>query len=184
MTCLILQTHTCTGYIYICDLSYFVFIFITEFWFGVVWLFWRDIIQVGRAGRFGTKGLAITFVSCSSDVDVLNNVRTNFVVIILLSVSISNHVWCDLQVQSRFEIDIKQLPEQIDTSTYSKCFSFIDWNPCNGFSFWNLIFIFMFRSWTGLIVVVVFPNINFLSCTCLCFTLSWKCHFFSFVLQS
>lgn len=50
--------------------------------------------RVGRAGRFGTKGLAITFVSCSSDVDVLNN------------------------VQSRFEIDIKQLPEQIDTSTY------------------------------------------------------------------
>lgn len=50
--------------------------------------------RVGRAGRFGTKGLAITFVSCSSDVDVLNN------------------------VQSRFEVDIKQLPEQIDTSTY------------------------------------------------------------------
>ncbi|KAF7817245.1 DEAD-box ATP-dependent RNA helicase 56 [Senna tora] len=51
--------------------------------------------RVGRAGRFGTKGLAITFVSCASDVDVLNN------------------------VQSRFEVDIKQLPEQIDTSTYS-----------------------------------------------------------------
>ncbi|KAK7352715.1 hypothetical protein VNO80_18143 [Phaseolus coccineus] len=50
--------------------------------------------RVGRAGRFGTKGLAITFVSCSTDVDVLNN------------------------VQSRFEVDIKQLPEQIDTSTY------------------------------------------------------------------
>ncbi|OIV96488.1 hypothetical protein TanjilG_07880 [Lupinus angustifolius] len=30
--------------------------------------------RVGRAGRFGTKGLAITFVSCSTDVDVLNNV--------------------------------------------------------------------------------------------------------------
>lgn len=50
--------------------------------------------RVGRAGRFGTKGLAITFVSCATDVDVLNN------------------------VQSRFEVDIKQLPEQIDTSTY------------------------------------------------------------------
>nr|KYP43407.1 DEAD-box ATP-dependent RNA helicase 56 [Cajanus cajan] len=54
--------------------------------------------RVGRAGRFGTKGLAITFVSCSTDVDVLNN------------------------VQSRFEVDIKQLPEQIDTSTYSMSF--------------------------------------------------------------
>ncbi|EMS68248.1 DEAD-box ATP-dependent RNA helicase 56 [Triticum urartu] len=51
--------------------------------------------RVGRAGRFGTKGLAITFVSSASDSDVLN------------------------QVQERFEVDIKELPEQIDTSTYN-----------------------------------------------------------------
>ncbi|KAL6502075.1 DEAD-box ATP-dependent RNA helicase 15 [Orobanche gracilis] len=51
--------------------------------------------RVGRAGRFGTKGLAITFVSSGSDSDVLN------------------------QVQERFEVDIKELPEQIDISTYS-----------------------------------------------------------------
>ncbi|KAK6782239.1 hypothetical protein RDI58_020035 [Solanum bulbocastanum] len=50
--------------------------------------------RVGRAGRFGTKGLAITFVSSASDSEVLN------------------------QVQERFEVDIKELPEQIDTSTY------------------------------------------------------------------
>ncbi|CAH2073112.1 unnamed protein product [Thlaspi arvense] len=53
--------------------------------------------RVGRAGRFGTKGLAITFVASASDSEVLN------------------------QVQARFEVDIKALPEQIDTSTYSKC---------------------------------------------------------------
>ncbi|KAK6912704.1 Helicase, C-terminal [Dillenia turbinata] len=53
--------------------------------------------RVGRAGRFGTKGLAITFVSSASDSDVLN------------------------QVQERFEVDIKELPEQIDTSTYKLC---------------------------------------------------------------
>ena len=34
-----------------------------------------DFIQVGRAGRFGTKGLAITFVSSASDSDVLNQVQ-------------------------------------------------------------------------------------------------------------
>ncbi|XP_028076220.1 DEAD-box ATP-dependent RNA helicase 56-like isoform X4 [Camellia sinensis] len=51
--------------------------------------------RVGRAGRFGTKGLAIIFVSSASDSDVLN------------------------QVQERFEVDIKELPEQIDMSTYS-----------------------------------------------------------------
>ncbi|KAG5537569.1 hypothetical protein RHGRI_024877 [Rhododendron griersonianum] len=42
------------------------------------------------------RGLAITFVASASDSDVLN------------------------QVQERFEVDIKELPEQIDTSTYSK----------------------------------------------------------------
>ncbi|KAG5601539.1 hypothetical protein H5410_032909 [Solanum commersonii] len=52
--------------------------------------------RVGRAGRFGTKGLAITFVSSASDSEVLN------------------------QVQERFEVDIKELPEQIDTSTYTQ----------------------------------------------------------------
>lgn len=35
-------------------------------------------LQVGRAGRFGTKGLAITFVSSASDSEVLNQV-VNFV---------------------------------------------------------------------------------------------------------
>ncbi|KAL6544356.1 hypothetical protein OROGR_010853 [Orobanche gracilis] len=52
------------------------------------------LYRVGRAGRFGTKGLAITFVSSASDSDVLN------------------------QVQERFEVDIKGLPEQLDISTY------------------------------------------------------------------
>ncbi|GAQ84878.1 DEAD/DEAH box RNA helicase family protein [Klebsormidium nitens] len=50
--------------------------------------------RVGRAGRFGTKGLAITFVASEEDVKILND------------------------VQERFEVDIKELPEQIDTSTY------------------------------------------------------------------
>jgi len=50
--------------------------------------------RVGRAGRFGTKGLAITFVASEADTEVLN------------------------KVQERFEVDIKELPEQIDTSTY------------------------------------------------------------------
>ena len=50
--------------------------------------------RVGRAGRFGTKGLAITFISSAEDSEVLN------------------------QVHERFEVEIKELPEQIDTSTY------------------------------------------------------------------
>jgi ATP-dependent RNA helicase UAP56/SUB2 len=50
--------------------------------------------RVGRAGRFGTKGLAITFVASEPDSLVLN------------------------QVQERFDVDIKPLPEHIDASTY------------------------------------------------------------------
>jgi superfamily II DNA/RNA helicase len=50
--------------------------------------------RVARAGRFGTKGLAITFVSDESDAKILN------------------------EVQERFEVDITELPEEIDLSTY------------------------------------------------------------------
>ncbi|KAJ1612309.1 Sub2p like superfamily II helicase [Cryptosporidium canis] len=50
--------------------------------------------RVGRAGRFGTKGLAITMVSSQTDSQVLND------------------------VQSRFEVNISEMPSQIDTSSY------------------------------------------------------------------
>ena len=50
--------------------------------------------RVGRAGRFGTKGLAITFVANDEDTSILT------------------------KVQERFEVDIKELPEQIDTASY------------------------------------------------------------------
>jgi len=50
--------------------------------------------RVGRAGRFGTKGLAISFVSSADDGQVLN------------------------EVQSRFVVSIAQLPDEIDASTY------------------------------------------------------------------
>lgn len=53
-------------------------------------------MQVARAGRFGTKGLAITFVSDETDVKVLND------------------------VQERFEVNITELPDEIDISSYSK----------------------------------------------------------------
>lgn len=50
--------------------------------------------RVGRAGRFGTKGLAITFASTEEDAKILED------------------------VQSRFEVSITQLPESIDVSSY------------------------------------------------------------------
>lgn len=52
--------------------------------------------RVGRAGRFGTKGLAITFVSTPKDLEVLE------------------------EIQKRFEVKIEELPTTIDVSTYSK----------------------------------------------------------------
>jgi len=50
--------------------------------------------RVARAGRFGTKGLAITFVSDETDAKVLN------------------------LVQERFEVNITELPEEIDLASY------------------------------------------------------------------
>lgn len=50
--------------------------------------------RVGRAGRFGTKGLAISFVSSKEDGEVLNS------------------------VQSRFVVNIPDLPAKIDSSSY------------------------------------------------------------------
>ena len=51
---------------------------------------------MARAGRFGTKGLAITFVSDETDAKVLND------------------------VQDRFEVNIGELPQEIDITSYSK----------------------------------------------------------------
>jgi len=50
--------------------------------------------RVARAGRFGTKGLAVTFVSTDDDANVLND------------------------VQARFEIEVPQLPDVIDKTIY------------------------------------------------------------------
>lgn len=66
-------------YIYVCD-------FISPF-----------VLKVARAGRFGTKGLAITFVADEEDAKILN------------------------EVQDRFDVNIGELPEEIDISSYSKC---------------------------------------------------------------
>ena len=52
--------------------------------------------QVARAGRFGTKGLAITFVSDENDAKILND------------------------VQDHFEVNISELPDEIDISSYSE----------------------------------------------------------------
>jgi len=50
--------------------------------------------RVAPAGRFGTKGLAVTFVSEESDAKTLN------------------------EVQERFDVSITELPDEMDLSTY------------------------------------------------------------------
>lgn len=50
--------------------------------------------RVGRAGRFGTKGLTISFISSQEDGEVLNG------------------------VQSRFVVNIPVLPDEIDPASY------------------------------------------------------------------
>ena len=50
--------------------------------------------RVGRAGRFGTKGLTISFISSPKDHEILE------------------------EIQKRFEVKIEELPTQIDASSY------------------------------------------------------------------
>merc|ERR1719329_2026063 len=50
--------------------------------------------RVGRAGRFGTKGLALSFCSGEEDTEVLK------------------------KVQARFEVNISDMPATIDTTAY------------------------------------------------------------------
>merc|ERR1711937_553583 len=50
--------------------------------------------RVGRAGRFGTKGLALSFVGSDDDAEVMK------------------------KVQERFEVNIGEMPAQIDTTSY------------------------------------------------------------------
>ncbi len=52
---------------------------------------------MNRAGRFGTKGMAISFIASEGDSKVLE------------------------AVQERFEVQVPEMPAQIDTSTYSTC---------------------------------------------------------------
>jgi len=73
MTCLTPLTPTYIGYIFSFNFS----------------------LKVGRAGRFGTKGLTITFVSSDDDKKTLQ------------------------EIQDKFLIKIKELPENVDSSTYS-----------------------------------------------------------------
>lgn len=49
---------------------------------------------MGRAGRFGTKGLAISFIGDEKDEEVMSD------------------------VQARFEVKVEELPAAIDKSTY------------------------------------------------------------------
>jgi ATP-dependent RNA helicase UAP56/SUB2 len=64
-----------------------------------------------RAGRFGTKGLAITFVSSEADQTVLD------------------------AIQSRFEVAITELPDHIEASSYSTSFFYYYSLSCEIFLF-------------------------------------------------
>jgi len=50
--------------------------------------------RVGRAGRFGTKGLGVSFISNNDEQTVLDS------------------------IQSRFEVKVEPLPNEVDTKTY------------------------------------------------------------------
>lgn len=81
MICRKVQTPTCTEWVSSKILNFHRTNFFTK---------------VARAGRFGTKGLAITFIADQSDADVLSD------------------------VQKRFAVQVSEMPDEIDVDSYSK----------------------------------------------------------------
>merc|ERR1712189_176932 len=67
--------------------------------------------RVARAGRFGTKGLAISFISEENDAKVLND------------------------VQDRFEVNVSQLPTEIEWSWFLQ-----QWIQRNSIIQWDTIY--------------------------------------------
>lgn len=90
--------------------------------------------QVARAGRFGTKGLAITFVSDETDAKTLND------------------------VQDRFEVNVAELPEEIDISSYSK-------SCCCTQAVLHLM-LPSFNNWDYVLFVHPYPSLNLFGVTC------------------
>ena len=59
-------------------------------------LLFADAMPASRAGRFGTKGLAVTFQSSEVDQQVM------------------------AAIQARFEVAVPELPDHIDPASYSE----------------------------------------------------------------
>jgi ATP-dependent RNA helicase UAP56/SUB2 len=65
--------------------------------------------RVGRAGRFGTSGLAITMVATDEDQELLDKVQARY------------QISCSVQLANdRFDVGISEMPDTIDTSTYMR----------------------------------------------------------------
>ncbi|KAL0491052.1 spliceosome RNA helicase [Acrasis kona] len=67
--------------------------------------------RVGRAGRFGTKGLAISFISTDAPVGAASATRGGY------EKKDTDEKVLEM-IQSRFEVQVKPLPSSIDSTTY------------------------------------------------------------------
>jgi len=65
--------------------------------------------RVGRAGRFGTSGLAITFVATDEDQELLGKVQARY-----------DQLWKGFADLRRFDVGISEMPDNIETSTYMR----------------------------------------------------------------
>lgn len=88
--------------------------------------------RIARAGRFGTKGIAISFVLSDQKKVEVKGHTTEFSDEEILA-----------QAQKRFTFKIENLPEKIDPSTYSKFFYFLFFSDCLKFIIKNFFFLIL-----------------------------------------
>ena len=78
--------------------------------------------RVGRAGRFGNRGLAVSFLSSELDRKVCPQITDFLLVFKVDSFILTFKFVTSTQVfdcvQARFKTKIEELPEEIDTSSY------------------------------------------------------------------
>ena len=128
--------------------------------------------RVGRAGRFGTKGLTISFVSTDDTKESLSKVSKR---------GYSRpHTEEEVlqQVQDRFAVKIEPLPEKIDVTQYSKIISNFQINFFSSFYFSDILINLINRKFLENLIFV-FLQIEI----CFIFVFTFTTFIFFFVLE-
>jgi hypothetical protein len=97
-------------------------------------------MNISRAGRFGTKGLAVTFVASETDQQVMAT------------------------IQSRFTVAVPELPDHIDRASYSTFFSARSPHCCTYIARSDLLMYYCIPATTPISFFSSFESVSYMPC--------------------